>query len=117
MKTHKDLDVWKDSIALVVTIYSVTIRFPREELYGLTSQIRRAAVSVPANISEGSARHYTREFIRFLRIAQASLSEVETLIQIARRLNFLDEINFNSIQGRICKINAQLTGLIKSITP
>jgi four helix bundle protein len=74
MKTHKDLDVWKDSIELVIQIYQVTKEFPREELYGLTSQIRRAAVSVPAIISEGSARNYTKEFIRFLRIAQASLS-------------------------------------------
>ena len=77
MKTHKDLDVWKDSIELVVKTYQITKGFPKEELYGLTSQIRRAAVSVPANISEESARNYTKEFIRFLRIAQASLSEFE----------------------------------------
>jgi four helix bundle protein len=117
MKTHKDLDVWKDSIELVVMIYQVTILFPKEERYGLTNQIRRAAVSVPANISEGSARNYTKEFIRFLRIAQASLSEVETLLHISFRLNYIDKEMFQSIQGRIIKINSQLSGLIRSITP
>ena len=115
MKTHKDLDVWKDGIELVVTIYQITKVFPKEELYCITSQIRRAAVSIPANISEGSARHYSKEFIRFLRIAQASLSELETLLQISFRLKYLDEKLFCSIQGEICKINAQLSGLIRSI--
>jgi four helix bundle protein len=117
MKTHKELNVWKDSIELVVEIYEITKHFPREEMYGLTSQIRRAAVSVPANISEGAARNYTREFIRFLRISQASLSEVETLMIISLRLNYLDENLFKTIQGRIFKVNAQLSGLIKSIAP
>jgi four helix bundle protein len=116
MKTHKDLDVWKDSIDLVVKIYQITKGFPREELYGLTSQLRRAVVSVPANISEGSARNYSNEFIRFLRIAQASLSEFETLLLISYRLNYLENDTFQSIQGRVCKINAQLSGLIKAIT-
>ncbi len=117
MKTHKELNVWKDSIELVVEIYEITKHFPREEMYGLTSQIRRAGVSVPANISEGAARNYTKEFIRFLRIAQASLSEVETLMIISLRLSYLDENLFKTIQGRIFKVNAQLSGLIKSIGP
>jgi len=116
MKTHKDLDVWKDSIELVVKTYQITKGFPKEELYGLTSQIRRAAVSVPANISEGSARNYTQEFIRFLRIAQASLSEFETLLLISLKLNYLEKEMFQNIQGRIFKLNAQLSGLIKSIS-
>ena len=116
MKTHKELDVWKDSIELVVSIYKATKGFPMEERFGLTSQIRRAAVSVPANISEGAARNYSKEFIRFLRIAQASLSEVETLLYISLKLNYLDENTFKSIHGRIFKVNAQLSGLIKSIT-
>ena len=116
MKTHKELDVWKDSIDLVVEVYRITKLFPKEELYGIISQIRRSAVSVPANISEGSARNYSKEFIRFLRIAQASLSELETLIQISSRLNFLNEDNYQSLQGKIFKINAQLSGLIKSIS-
>jgi four helix bundle protein len=117
MKTHKDLDVWKDSIGLVVNIYQITKGFPKEELYGLTSQIRRAAVSVPANISEGSARNYTQELIRFLRIAQASLSEFETLLLISVKLNYLEKDMFQNIQGSVFKLNAQLSGLIRSITP
>jgi four helix bundle protein len=116
MKTHKDLDVWKDSMNMVVDIYRLTTCFPKEELYGLTSQIRRAIVSIPANISEGSARNYSTEFIRFLRIAQGSLSESETLLCIALKLNYLDNISFTTYQGRIFKINSQLSGLIKSIS-
>ena len=116
MKTHKELNVWKDSIDLVVEVYRITKLFPKEELYGIVSQIRRSAVSVPANISEGSARNYTKEFIRFLRIAQASLSELETLIQISARLKFLNEDSYQALQGKIFKINAQLSGLIKSIS-
>ena len=116
MKTHKDLDVWKDSMDLVVQIYQITRGFPRDELYGLTSQIRRAAVSVPANISEGSARHYTPEFIRFLRIAQGSLAEFETLLQISSKLHYFENEIFDTLHGKVCKINAQLSGLIKSIT-
>ena len=100
MKTHKELNVWKDSIDLVVEVYRITKVFPKEELYGIVNQIRRSAVSVPANISEGSARNYTKEFIRFLRIAQASLSELETLIQISARLNFLNEDNYQALQGK-----------------
>ena len=116
MKTHKDLDVWKDGIGLVVKTYQVTKVFPKEELYGLTSQIRQAVVSVPANISEGSARNYTQEFIRFLRIAQASLSEFETLLLISSKLNYLEKEMFQSINGRVFKLNAQLSGLIKAIS-
>ena len=115
MKSHKELDVWKDSIDLVVQIYNITKGFPKEELYGLTIQIRRAAASVPANVSEGAGRNHSKQFIRFLRIAQASLSECETLLQISIRLNYLDKGMFQSIQGRICKLNAQLSGLIRSI--
>ncbi len=115
MKTHKELDVWKNSIDLVVEIYKVTNGLPREELYGLTSQLRRAAVSIPANISEGAARSYSKEFIRFLRISQGSLSEVETLLHISLRLNYLEEERFNSIHARVSKVNAQLSGLIRAI--
>jgi four helix bundle protein len=115
MKTHKDLDLWKDSIRLVVDIYLMTKEFPKEELYGLTSQIRRSAISTPANISEGAAKKSPADFIRFLRIAQGSLSELETLIILAFQLKYIDEINFKRIEGNIFKINAQLSGLIKSL--
>jgi four helix bundle protein len=115
MKTHKELDVWKDSIDLVIETYRVTKGFPKEELYGLTSQIRRAAVSVPTNISEGSARNSSTEFIRFLRISQASLSEFETLLIISLRLIYLTDEAYKNMQGKTFKLNAQLSGLIRSI--
>ena len=115
MKTHKDLDVWKDSIKLVVEIYKTTTAFPKHELYGLTSQIRRAVVSIPANISEGAAKNSPSDFIRYLRIAQGSLSEFETLLEIAFQINYLKEDSYKTNLGKIFKINAQLSGLIKSI--
>jgi four helix bundle protein len=75
---HKDLNVWKKSMQFVMEIYSLTSHFPKEEIYGLTSQIRRAAVSIPSNISEGAARQTKKEFCQFLYIAMGSLAELET---------------------------------------
>ena len=115
MKTHKELDVWKDSIELVVMTYTITKNFPKEELYGITNQIRRAVVSIPLNISEGSGRNYSAEFTRFLKISQGSLSEFETLLHISLRLHYLDEAVFKTMEGRVFKLNAQLSGLLKSI--
>ncbi len=77
--THKDLDLWKDGIKFVQDVYTVTSHFPKEELFGLVSQLRRASVSVPTNISEGAGRSGPRELLRFLQIAMGSLSEIETL--------------------------------------
>lgn len=113
MKTHKDLDCWKNSIELVKAIYELTGKFPKEELFGLTSQLRRAAVSVPSNIAEGSARNSKKEYIQFLYIATGSLSEIETQIIITKELNLIDETNFNLIMNSMNLIRAQLTGLIK----
>jgi four helix bundle protein len=78
MKTHKDLEVWKNSIKLVTTIYTVTKSYPKEELFGLTNQMRRSAVSIPSNIAEGAARNSKKEFIQFLHIARGNLAELET---------------------------------------
>jgi four helix bundle protein len=89
MKTHKDLDIWKRGIEFVEQIYKVTNTFPKEELYGLTSQMRRSAVSYPSNIAEGAARSSKKEFIHFLYVALASLSEVETQLIIGERLRYL----------------------------
>jgi len=86
IKNHKDLEVWKKSMDLVSNIYKITEPFPNKELYGLTNQIRRAAVSVPSNIAEGAARSSKKEFIQFLYIALGSLSELETQIIIANSL-------------------------------
>jgi four helix bundle protein len=90
MKTHKDLDIWKRGIGFVEQAYKVTTNLPKEELYGLTSQIRRSAISYPSNIAEGAARSSKKEFIQFFYIALASLSEVETQLIIAEKLQYLN---------------------------
>lgn len=113
MKTHKDLNVWKNSIALVKDIYEVTKDFPKEEIYGLTSQIRRAAVSIPANIAEGSGRHYKKENIQFLYISQGSLSELETLLIISTELCYINAEKYVYFENKMNEIRSQLSGLIK----
>jgi four helix bundle protein len=89
MRTHKDLDIWKRGIEFVGEVYKVTADFPKEELYSLTSQIRRAAISYPSNIAEGAARFSKKEFTQFLYISLGSLSEVETQLIIAKKLRYL----------------------------
>jgi len=115
MFAHKKLDVWKDSMILVEDVYLLTSDFPKSELFGLSSQIRRSAVSVPANISEGAARNKPKEFIRFIRISYGSLSELETHLEISYRLKFINQNKFMNLQKKITKISAQLSGLIRSI--
>ncbi len=90
VKSYRDLEVWQQGIDLTVAAYEISARFPREEKYGLTSQIRRSSSSVPCNVAEGHARSSTREFLRFLSISQGSIAETETLLFIASRLDFLD---------------------------
>ena len=115
MGTHKQLEVWKNSIELVKEVYKQTTGFPKNELYGLTDQIRRASVSVPANISEGSARMRPKEFHYFLRISFGSLSELETLLIIATELGYLNNEDNAALQKQIKIITAQLSGLIHAI--
>lgn len=86
MKSHKDLEVWKRSVELVKTIYEITKSFPKEELYGLTNQMRRSAISIPSNIAEGAARNHNKEFIQFLYITLGSIAELETQIIISKKL-------------------------------
>ena len=93
----------------------MTADFPKNELYGITGQIRRAAISIPANISEGSARLRPKEFHYFLRISFGSLSELETLLLIANELNYLDNEGHDILRKKIILITAQLIGLIRSI--
>lgn len=112
MKTHKDLKVWQDSITLVTEIYSITKSFPKEEMYGLTNQIRRAAVSVPSNISEGAARQTNKEFIQFLYIALGSNSELETQLLIAYNLKFISNNDYKNCNQQVDEIGKMLNGLI-----
>jgi four helix bundle protein len=90
-RKHRDLRVWQAAVELVESIYQVTAAFPREEAFGLTSQMRRAAISVPANIAEGAARSGTKELLHFLSIASGSLSELDTHIEIAVRLKLIKD--------------------------
>ena len=113
--THKDLDLWKDSVKFVSIIYEVTSGFPTEEKYGLVSQIRRAAVSIPSNIAEGAGRYYQKELIQFLNIASGSLAELDTQLYIAHELKFISSEQLDSLEGKIIKIRSQLFGLIKSL--
>jgi len=108
---HKQLDAWKEGVKLVKEIYLLTRSFPKEELYGLTNQLRRAAVSIPSNIAEGSARQSDKEMIQFLYVALGSLSEVETQIIIAIELEYIS--NNEEISGNITKIRKLIVGLIK----
>ena len=110
MKNHKDLDVWKKSIDLVAQIYEMSKCFPKEEAYGLQGQIRRAAVSIPANISEGASRNTKREYIQFLYIALGSASEVETHLIISQRIGFLSAID--EALSNVENIKKMLNGLI-----
>jgi four helix bundle protein len=115
MRTHKDLDVWKKSIALVTKIYDITSAFPKDEMFGLTNQIRRCAVSIPSNIAEGSARSHQKEFIRFLHISLGSQQELETQFIIAKNLNYVTEAIFEETQAEIAIVGRMLSGLIKSV--
>jgi four helix bundle protein len=92
-KTHRDLEIWKEGINLVTKIYKLTKNFPKEELYGLTSQMRRAAVSYPSNLAEGAARDSISEYIRYIYISLGSLSELETQLIISRNLGFPSNID------------------------
>jgi len=114
-RAHKDLEVWKESMQLAVSIYAVTEKFPKSEIYGLTSQMRRAAVSVPSNIAEGAARFSVKEFLQFLNIAGGSLSELDTQITLAATLGFLAKGECAEIEARVEKTSSLLAGMIHSV--
>jgi four helix bundle protein len=112
-RPHEGLDVWQEAMSLVETIYACSSRFPDSERFGLTSQIRRSAVSIPSNIAEGAARKSKLELIRFLSIARGSFSELDTQLQIAVRLKFVDLQP--TTNERIDSLFAKLTALMTSL--
>lgn len=114
MRPHYKLDAWKDSMDLVDEIYKITQEFPSEEKFGLTSQMRRAAISIPSNLAEGTARKGQAEFANFVNIAKGSLSELETQLIISKRQNYTDEIS--ELIDLIGKVSSQLSGLYKHIS-
>jgi len=110
LQTHKDLDVWKEAMKLAKQMYLVTAKFPKEETYGLVSQIRRSAISIPSNIAEGAARNSTKEFIQFLYVSLGSLSELETQLLISKEIGIIENLKF---EDTIEHIRKMLIGLIK----
>jgi four helix bundle protein len=114
-RPHKKLDAWKKSIEFVSIIYKWTNQFPKEEEYGLKSQMRRASISVPSNIAEGMTRKSKNDKLHFLNISQASLSEIDTQIEICLRLKYLDNIQYERIETQLIQIQKMLSGLSRFI--
>ena len=113
MSDYKDLNVWKNSIDFVEIVYKIVSSFPREEIYALSDQLKRAVVSIPSNIAEGASRNSNKEFVQFLYIALGSASEVETQLIIAKRLNYIHSIE-NEL-NELTRIRKMLNSLISSI--
>jgi four helix bundle protein len=114
-ESYRDLIAWRKAMDLVTEVYRVTRTFPRDELYGLTNQLRRAAVSVPSNIAEGQARFSRKEFHHFLSHARGSLVEIETQLTIAQNLNYLTQTQTRPLLERASELGRVLNGLIASI--
>ena len=115
MKDFRKLSVWEKSHSLVIEIYKITVSFPKNETFGLTSQIRRACASIPANIAEGCGRDGEAELARFLQIALGSASELEYHILLARDLTFLDEKSYDNLNNRVTEVKRMLTSLIQKL--
>ena len=116
MNNYKELKVWQKSVDLAVKIYEATKDFPREEIYGLTSQIRRSAVSIPSNIAEGAGRNTKKDFNNFLGISNGSSCELDTQLIIANRVSFLDSTIFEMLQQDLTEIQKMNWALQKSLT-
>ncbi|MCP9440770.1 MAG: four helix bundle protein [Nitrospira sp.] len=113
-KPHKQLVAWQVAMEAVLLVYRASERFPPEERYGLKEQVRRAVVSIVSNVAEGAARQTKREFTQYLHMAQASLSEVDTQMEIARRLGYLDEADQRAVDGTLERLDKLLSGLIRA---
>lgn len=116
IQSYRDLTVWQKSIDLTVRTYKLTGRFPSEERYGLTSQMRRAAASVPANIAEGHARRSTGEYLQFLGIARGSLAELETFVTLSERLGMIGSEISGALLEDCAEISKMLAGLVRSLS-
>jgi len=116
MNKFKDLKVWQKAIQHVIKIYSETSSFPKEEIYGIISQIRRCSVSIPSNIAEGAGRKTKKDFSHFLDIAKGSSFELETQLIISKELNFINSENFEILIAELDEIQKMITGLQKSLT-
>lgn len=113
MGNYKELDVWQMAMTLVEDVYKCTRTFPKEELFGLTSQVRRAAISIPSNIAEGASRAGPKEFLQFLHIARGSASELETQLLLAERLGYLPAPD--DVMATLISVKKLINGLIRSL--
>ena len=115
LKNYKELKVWQKSYKFCLKVYKITGTFPKEEIYGLVSQIRRSAVSVPSNIAEGYGRKTTADYIRFLYIAYGSLCELETQIMLSDDLRFFEHAEMESLRADLSEVERMLKTLIRSL--
>ena len=112
---YEKLRIWQEAMSLVQTVYEVTQKFPREEQFGITSQLRRAAISVPANIAEGHGKTSRADFKRFLAISKGSLQEINTLLQIALQMNYIAPDKYHELRQRALSLVRQISSLMKKI--
>ena len=115
MRPHEKLDVWQRSVDMVTKVYEYTKAFPTDERFGLTSQIRRAAVSIAANIAEGAARQHNKEFVQFLFVAQGSSSELETELLIAKKLGYINDERYRELYEEINLVARMIVGLTNHV--
>ncbi len=115
IKSYRDLRVWREAMELAAEIYRLTAQFPRDEAYGMTSQVRRAVVSIAANIAEGYGRESTGAYIQFLKVSQGSLKEAETLMLLAEKVELVSHDKVASVLERCDALGRMLNGLIRSL--
>jgi len=114
-RNHKDLILWQKALSLTTEVHRLTRKLPRHEIFGLSSQIRRAAVSVPSNVAEGAARRTTRDFIAFLHIARGSFAELETQLLLARRIGYLEDRDLAPVLVRLDEVGRLLNAVISGL--
>ena len=114
-RPHRNLDVWKKSMLLAKDFYEITASFPKSEIYGLTSQMRRAVTSIPSNLAEGAGRKSDKEFLHFVSIAQGSASELDTHIELSAMVGYLDKENARLLTDKLMNVTKMLCGLSRSI--
>ncbi len=115
IRNFKQLQIWQKGMEIVKLVYSLTGKFPQEELYGLTSQVRRASVSIPANIAEGFKRFHNKEYIQFLHVTLGSAAELETELLIARELGYISEDELNELSEKIDHLSKMTSSLIAKL--
>ena len=115
--SYKDLIVWQRAIELVVAVYDLSDKFPKEEVFGLTSQMRRAAVSIPSNIAEGRFRGTRKDFLNFIRIAYGSGAELETQVEIARRLSKIANLDYTKVNELLTEVMKMLNTMLRNLGP